>query len=199
MKAYILFTTIAVIILILFQSFTIMSANKTEEQKYTIILKEKDFEIRFYPSATVATIKSNAKTYKDLSGPGFRKLAGYIFGGNETNTSISMTSPVHMDINDCVSSMSFVMPSSYNQENLPKPNDPNVIIKKTAYEYVAVIRFGGFASDKDMIFYSGKLHDILEEKGINSYGHARFLGYNPPFQLLNRRNEIIIPVIWKAE
>jgi len=95
MKTFLVITTIAVILIVLFQSFTIMSTNKTEEQKYTVILKDKDFEIRFYPSATVATINSNAKTYKDLSGPGFRKLAGYIFGGNETNTSISMTSPVH--------------------------------------------------------------------------------------------------------
>jgi hypothetical protein len=176
-----------------------MSANKTEEQKYTVILKEKDFEIRFYPSTTVATINSSAKTYKDLSGSGFRKLAGYIFGGNETNTSIAMTSPVHMDINDSASSMSFVMPSSYNEKNLPKPNDPSVIIHKTADEYVAVIRFGGFASDKDLIFYSDKLHVLLEEKGITSYGNTRYLGYNPPFQLLNRRNEIIVSVYWKAE
>jgi hypothetical protein len=199
MKTFIIITTVAVFIMVLFQSFTIMSANKTEEQKYTVILKEKDFEIRFYPSATVATINSDAKTYKDLSGPGFRTLAGYIFGGNETNTSISMTAPVHMDINDSVSSMSFVMPSSYNEENLPKPNDPNVLIQKTADEYVAVIRFGGFASDKDLVFYSDKLHEILKEKGITSYGNARFLGYNPPFQLVDRRNEIIVSVNWEEQ
>ncbi len=199
MKTIIVVTAIAIFIMVLFQSFTIMSANKTEEQKYTVILKEKDFEIRFYPSATVATIHSDAKSYKDLSGPGFRKLAGYIFGGNETNTSISMTSPVHMDINDSVSSMSFVMPSSYNQENLPKPNDPNVLIQKTADEYVAVIRFGGYASDKDLLFYSAKLKEILEEKGITANGHARFLGYNPPFQLVDRRNEIIVSVNWEEQ
>ena len=35
--------------------------------------------------------------------------------------------------------MSFVMPSSYNQENLPKPKGPDVIIQKTADEYVAVM------------------------------------------------------------
>jgi len=197
MKTFIVLTTIAIVIVVLFQSFTIISSNKTEEQKYTVILNDKDFEIRFYPSATIATINSNAKTYKELSGPGFRKLAGYIFGGNETNTSISMTSPVHMNINDSVSSMSFVMPSSYNQESLPKPNDPNVLIQKTPDEYVAVLRFGGFASDKDLIDYSEKLHDILKEKGITSYGHARFLGYNPPFQLVNRRNEIIVSVKWE--
>lgn len=199
MKTFFVIAAIAIFIVIIFQSYTLMSANKTEEQKYTVILKDKDFEIRFYPSATVATINSDAKTYKELSGPGFRKLAGYIFGGNETNTSISMTAPVHMDINDSVSSMSFVMPSLYNEENLPKPNDPNVHIHRTADEYVAVIQFGGFASDKDLKFYSGKLREILAKKGINSYGNARFLGYNPPFQLINRRNEIIVSVNWKVE
>jgi hypothetical protein len=199
MKTFFVITAIAIFIVIIFQSFTLMSANKTEEQKYTVVLKDKDFEIRFYPSTTVATIHSNAKTYKELSGSGFRTLAGYIFGGNETNTSISMTSPVHMNINDSVSSMSFVMPSSYNEENLPKPNDPDVLIQKTADEYVAVIQFGGFASDKDLSFYSEKLQNILKEKGITSYGNPRFLGYNPPFQLVNRRNEIIVSVIWEAE
>ena len=107
-----------------------------------------------------------------------------------------MTSPVHMDINDSASTMSFVMPSSMNEENLPKPNDPDVIIKKTKDEYVAVIRFSGFASDKDLKLYSEKLQNILKEKNINSYGHYRFLGYNPPFQLIGRRNEIIVSVEW---
>ena len=68
MKTFIAIAAIAIFIIVLFQSYTIMSANKTEEQKYTVILKDKDFEIRFYPSATVATINSDAKTYKDLSG-----------------------------------------------------------------------------------------------------------------------------------
>lgn len=108
-----------------------MSVNKTEEQKYTVVHKDEDFEISFYPPATLATINSDAKMYKDLSGLGFNALAGtFFFGDNETNTSISMTSPVHMDINDTFSSMSFVMPSSYNEENLPKPNDPIVLIQK---------------------------------------------------------------------
>jgi len=196
MKTIIIITAVVIVALVLFQSFTIMAINKTEEQKYTVISKDKDFEIRFYPSATVATITSSAKTYKDLSGSGFRQLAGYIFGGNETNTSIAMTSPVHMDINDSASSMSFVMPSAYTEENLPKPNDSNVFFQKTPDEYVAVIQFGGFASDKDLIFYTDKLRAILEEKGISSYGNPRYLGYNPPFQLVNRRNEIIVSVHW---
>ena len=199
MKLFIIILGIVFLLIVLLQSFTIMPANKTEEQKHSLVRKYKDFEIRFYPSATIATINSSAKTYKDLSGPGFRKLAGYIFGGNEANTKISMTTPVQMDINDSVSTMSFVMPSSYTKENLPKPNDPNVLIKNTADEYVAVISFGGYASDEDLKFYSEKLQNLLKENGITSFGNYRFLGYNPPFQFIGRRNEIIVAVNWKEK
>jgi hypothetical protein len=66
-------------------------------------------------------------------------------------------------------------------------------------EYVAVIQFGGYASDKDLKFYADKLSNILTKKGIATNGHFRFLGYNPPFQFINRRNEIIVSVIWTAK
>lgn len=188
-----------IILILLLQSFKIMSINKTEEQKYSIVRKYDDFEIRFYPSATLATITSNAKTYSDLSGPGFRKLAGYIFGGNESNTKISMTAPVQMDINDSVSTMSFVMPSAYTKENLPQPNDPNVRIMNTADEYVAAVRFGGYASDKDLKYYSEKLKNLLKENGIIPHGNYRYLGYDPPFRFFGRRNEIIVAVDWKEK
>ena len=196
MKVLIIFV-VFIVSIILFQSSIIMPKNKTEEQKYSLVRKYNHFEIRFYPSATIATIHSDAKTYRDLSGPGFQKLAGYIFGGNESNTKISMTTPVQMDVNDSVSTMSFVMPSAFTKENLPKPNDPNVKIKSTSEEYVAVIGFGGYASDKDLKFHSKKLQNLLKENGITPFGNYRFLGYNPPFQFIGRRNEIIVAVDWR--
>lgn len=197
MKAFIIVVSVIFLIVFAFQSYIMASINKTEEQNYRVVQKDQNFEIRFYPSATLATIKSDAKTYKELSSPGFRKLAGYIFGGNEDKTQISMTSPVQMDINDSVSTMSFVMPSNYNKANLPKPNNPDVILKETQDEYVAAIQFGGFVSDKELKFYSEKLQNILKEKGIKTYGNTKFLGYNPPFQLVGRRNEIIISIEWE--
>ena len=174
-----------------------MSTNKTEEQKYTLVKTYDDFEIRFYPPATIATISSSAKTYKELASPGFQKLAGYIFGDNKAKEKISMTSPVHMDINDTASKMSFVMPSSYTLESLPKPIDPTVLISESASEYVAVIKFSGFASDKDINYYSKKLQTLLLQNNITSFGNYRFYGYNPPYQLVNRRNEIVVGVKWK--
>lgn len=198
MKIFIILAIFASIIVV-FQSFIVMSTNRTEEQKYEKVRDFEGFEIRYYPSTTIATIQSTAKTYRELSGYGFQKLAGYIFGGNEANTKISMTSPVQMDVNDTVSSMSFVMPNGYNKDNLPKPNDPNVKITTTADEYVAVIQFGGYASDKDLRFYSEKLREMLQKNGITPYGNFRYLGYNPPFQLVGRRNEIIVSVVWNEQ
>lgn len=196
MKIFLIIISIILILVVLLQSFTIMQVNKTEEQAYKVILTEGDLEIRFYPSVTIATVQSKAKTYNELSGPGFRKLAGYIFGGNEGSKKIAMTSPVHMNISDSNSSMSFVMPAAYDESNLPKPNDSSVLITKTKEEYVAAIRFGGFASDKDFATHTKKLEALLAKKGIATLGNFRFLGYNPPYQLIGRRNEVIVSVQW---
>jgi hypothetical protein len=35
---------------------------------------------------------------------------------------------------------------------------------------------------------------VKAEKGISYYGNFRFLGYNPPYQFIGRRNEIIMSV-----
>ena len=172
---------------------------KTETQPYKIIKTEKDFEIRLYPPATMATISMDAKTYKELSSPGFRKLASYIFGGNTDNKKIAMTSPVHMDINDSLSSMSFVMPANYSKENLPKPNDSSVTIQTTSNEYVAAIEFGGYANDDDIKKYAAKLENALKENEIEHYGNFRFLGYNAPYQFWGRKNEIIVSIHWKEK
>jgi hypothetical protein len=169
---------------------------KTETQPYKIIKTEKIFEIRLYPSAIMATISMNMNSYKELSSSGFKKLASFIFGGNDANKNIAMTTPVHMDINDSMSTMSFVMPSNYNINNLPKPNDSAITIKSTAEEYFAAIRFGGYANDDDIKKYAAKLEDALKAYGIEYYGNYRFLGYNAPYQFWGRKNEVIVSVKW---
>jgi len=123
-------------------------------------------------------------------------LASFIFGGNNANKNIAMTTPVHMDINDSLSSMSFVMPSDFNKQNLPKPNDASIIIKTSTEEYVAAIKFSGYADDKDIKKYAVKLENALKAGGIEYYGNFRFLGYNAPYQFWGRKNEIIVSVRW---
>jgi hypothetical protein len=196
MKTLLIISVIIIAVFVIIQMYIIMASTKSETQPYKVIRVEKDFEIRYYPSATFATITSKASTYKELGNSGFKKLAGYIFGGNSDKKQIAMTSPVHMDINDSASTMSFVMPSNYDKNNLPKPQNTDVTISTTANEYVAAIKFGGYASDADIKEYADKLEEALKKASISYYGHFRFLGYNAPFQFVNRKNEVIISVNW---
>lgn len=169
-------------------------ASGTEQQKYEVVKKYDNFEIRFYPPATLATVYSSANSYRDISGPGFRVLAGYIFGGNESEKKIAMTAPVHMDINGDRSSMSFVMPSEYEPSNLPRPNDTRVVIEKTSGQHYAVVTFSGYASDESIQKHADRLRKALEENNIKHSGTFRYLGYNPPYQFINRRNEVMVAV-----
>jgi hypothetical protein len=194
MKVY--FSIILVLIMVAFIAYKAFAKTNVEEQPYQVIKVYDSFEVRFYPSATIASINSNAKTYKDLGSSGFRKLANYIFGGNNENKSIAMTAPVYMDINDTQSTMSFVMPKNYSSKNLPNPNDSTITIKETESVHVAVIKFSGFASDSKIKEYTEKLKKLLLEKQISYYGNFSYLGYNPPFQLVNRRNEILVNINW---
>ncbi|MEY3152448.1 MAG: hypothetical protein RLZZ49_613 [Bacteroidota bacterium] len=192
---WIVFLVVA-IVFIAFQSFMSISNSNIERQKYRVVKAEKGFELRYYPPATFATVKSSAKSYRELSSSGFRKIAGYIFGGNESSTKIAMTSPVHMDINEKESSMSFVMPSKYDLESLPKPNDAKVEIHETPGEYLAAIEFGGFANDASIRKHADELKQLLNGKGIKTIGNFRYLGYNPPYQIIARKNEIVVAVEW---
>lgn len=184
-------------IFIVFQSFMAISTSNIEKQKYRVVKTGKEFEIRFYPPAILATIQSSATNYRELSSNGFRRIAGYIFGNNESSAKIAMTSPVQMDINEEKSSMSFVMPSEYKLKDLPKPNDAKVEIHESPALYAAAIEFGGFATDEKIKKYSDQLNGLLSEQGIKTIGNFKFLGYNPPYQLIGRKNEIIVAVDWK--
>lgn len=196
MKITLIVIGILISLFILFQLYTSMATSET--QTYKVIKEEEEYEIRYYPSATMAMITSSATTYKELGSSGFTKLAGYIFGGNKDKKQIAMTSPVHMDIGDSVSSMSFVMPSNYTKDNLPLPNNSDVTIKTVDEEFVAAIRFGGFASNDNIKKHTAILENALKKHKQSYYGNFRFLGYNPPYQLFGRKNEIIVTLNWST-
>jgi hypothetical protein len=197
MKAYYIIASI-VFLFLLIQSYQMMSKNfKTENQKYRTVFKDNQFEIRFYPAATFAKIYSTGTDYKSVSGGGFKKLAGYIFGRNDQGKSISMTAPVRMELSEKGSTMSFVMPEKYKEADLPKPKDASVHIVKSSPQYVAVIGFGGYADDEKIKERRDFLLKIIQDKGIQVAGPYTFLGYNAPFQFWGRKNEVVIPIVWK--
>lgn len=186
-------------IYIIFQSFITNSAVKTEKQKYRTVLKDDELEIRYYPSATMATVYSSATNYKSVANSGFGKLARFIFGGNKENESIAMTAPVRMNMSEKGAEMSFVMPTKYNESNLPKPNDASIRIHESAPQYAAIISFGGYANDEKITLYKNKILQILSKRNIKVTGDYTFLGYNAPYQMIARTNEIAIPIEWNEQ
>jgi len=197
MKAFYVISGIGLIFLMV-QSYKVVSSNlKTENQKYRLVKKEAQYEIRFYPAATFAKIYSPGTDYKSVANSGFRKLAGYIFGGNDQGKSIAMTSPVRMEMREKGSSMSFVMPEKYQESDLPKPKDSGVHIVKSSPQYVAVIRFGGYADDEKIKEKRDQLLELIQSNGIKVAGDYTYLGYNAPYQFWGRTNEVVIPIEWK--
>lgn len=188
-----------IILILLFSGFVFSqiyvtrSTNKTEQVKYKLLKRLEDgVEVRKYENLTVAYTRISSKNYSDVAGKGFRRIAGYIFGGNEENKSIAMTAPVQMSFSD-TSEMMFFMPSSFKMSDLPFPSDSSVKLKQVKERIVAAYKFDGWASDEKIEQNKLKLINILEENGIEfDTNDFAYLGYNPPYQVVDRRNEIIV-------
>ena len=179
--------------LISFQVWAGMSSNGIEEYPYTVIKRYENFEVRRYEQAIFAGTHIDAETYRSGSGNGFRTLASYIFGGNERSESIAMTAPVAMSWEDGMV-MEFMMPSQYTLETLPRPNRSDIVIYEKPSVIMAGISFGGWASDRKIAEKIQELSSYLEKEGIRHTGHFQYMGYNPPYQVLNRRNDIVVEV-----
>ncbi len=164
---------------------------KTEKVKYQVLKTYDEFEIRSYPERIVASTVCGTGKYENNSNKGFGKIASYIFGGNEENMQIAMTSPVKMTLGDTME-MSFYMPEEYEPEDLPKPNNSAVKIDKDGKQIIAAIQFGGWANQEKIDFYKNKLIKLLKKKGLKHNNDFAFLGYNAPYEMLNRRNEVIV-------
>ena len=84
---------------ILFFSAVLISkvAMATEEPNFKLIEKEGAYEIREYPSLLIAEVIVDG-TMREASSKGFRLLADFIFGNNQSQTGgsekIKMTAPV---------------------------------------------------------------------------------------------------------
>lgn len=182
---------IAVCVLILSYSFRFKDI---ETPKFTLLKKIDNVEIRQYPTMILAQTKLKSGRYDGNEDNGFRTVAGYIFGGNQSQQKIAMTAPVIMNMSDSNASMSFVMPSQYQMEELPTPSSDKVQITEQAPLVLAVIRFGGFASQNKIQEQADLLTKILKENNIQTKGSLLFMGYNAPWDVTGRRNEVAYEV-----
>jgi hypothetical protein len=198
MKTAIIITIIFLAVLVFVQVYANKSSEGTEQQQYDIIESDGVFEFRFYPAATMASVTVPGD-YRNSSGTGFRILASYIFGGNSTDQKIAMTAPVHMTRDTEGYSMSFVMPSGYDTTNLPLPNSAMIRLHESEPAYTATIRFSGFANEEKIEDHKQKLMAYLDQRKIMYSEPFTYLGFNPPYQLINRRNEIMVRIEYPSD
>jgi hypothetical protein len=170
------------------------STQQTEQRSYKVIKKFDKFEIRKYDSAMFSSVRLDKKGYKESSSEGFGILAGYIFGDNEANEKIAMTSPVVMELGD-TAKMMFMVPKDYLSKKLPNPRNSKIVFEKQEEKIMAAIRFDGWADDEKIEKYKAILRDELDKQNIQFINKFIFLGYNPPYEIMNRRNEVVVELI----
>ena len=165
-----------------------------ETPQYKVVKTIGDVEIRQYPKMIVAqTTVADTSMEKGMSS-GFRTIAGYIFGGNDSNQKIAMTAPVVMKMGD-TSVMYFVMPKQYKIDELPKPTSSKVNILEEGEKYLAVVTYSGFSSAEKIEVQRKKLETVLNQNQIKTMGSYLYMGYNAPWDIINRRNEVAIEVL----
>ena len=162
-----------------------------ETYPYVVKKKYKQFEIRSYETTLFTSVKLSTKGYKNSSIKGFSILAGYIFGNNERSEKIAMTSPVSMSLEDSTTMM-FMVPKKLKKDLLPKPNQTGIEFKQEPAKTLAAIRFSGWANDTKIEKYKQHLKAALDAEGIKYTNQFYFFGYNAPFEILNRKNEILV-------
>jgi hypothetical protein len=182
-------------------------ANNVEEPQYQVERQLGDLEVRLY----APLIRATTVVQGDADGAmneGFRRLAGYIFGGNRQQTRIAMTSPValqpvriamtapvSMKASGSSQVVSFVMPASWRLQDLPTPNDARVQLQAEPAQRFAVLRFSGFAGKDKTAALQAHVLEELRSGGETPIGEPALARYDPPWTLpFLRRNEIQVPL-----
>ena len=184
----------------------------TEEPPHTSESLSRDVELRRYRERVCAETTVNA-TEEAARSVGFRRLAGYIFGGNHAGSTFAMTAPVTQSdatrgerfvVTAPVAQqptttgqwvIRFILPADATLESLPEPNDPAVRLVRIAAATVAVQRFSGSRGPRAVASHTERLLTTLREYGFEPTGPAEAWFYDPPWTLPRlRRNEIAVTI-----
>jgi hypothetical protein len=189
-----------------------------EEPRYEVERALGDaIEIRRYAPRVVAATRVRARSHDEAVYEGFRRLAGYIFGGNAGRAELAMTAPVTQGsatatvrgasegeriamtapvtqapaAEDGSWEVTFTMPGDRTLETLPAPNDARVSLRQIPGERVAVLRYTGLAGPEVVEARTAELRARLAEEGLAPIGDPISARYDPPSTLpFLRRNEI---------
>ncbi len=168
----------------------------TQQQKYQVVKKYSDFEIRNYEACVIAEVTVDGEM-NQAGSFGFRPLFNYISKNN-----ISMTAPVlQVPVKTNVWNISFVMPSGSKVSDLPISDNESVQVKELPQGFYACLKFKGNYTNKKLENNIELLKNAINRENIKEIGSGdnwRSARFDPPFKpAFLKRNEIQIPIIWK--
>lgn len=185
-------------ILLVLLSLVVQNAMAVEEPQYDVLAETGSYEIRRYSPYVVAEVDVAGRS---SDSQGFRTLAGFIFGDNESGEKMRMTAPVESRDASASggSTYAFVMERKYTLDTLPKPNNPDIRIREKLERIVAVRRFSGRWTERAFASHEQQLLRDLADDGVKTTGPTELARYNGPMTpWFLRRNEIMVPVSWPA-
>lgn len=155
-----------------------------------------DLEVRRYPDRIDARAEVEARDFEHALTLGFNRLACYLHGANANDESLQMTVPVITTMRDGRYEMSFVMPPNRTLGSLPLPEDSRVALREVQERRIAVLRFDGRYTKRNIERHERKMIRQLVDAGLSAKGSVMFAGYDSPMTLPQlRRNELWIEVI----
>jgi hypothetical protein len=142
---------------------------------------------------------------------GFRKIASFIFGANQSKSSIAMTAPVAQQSDAAKIAMTapvaqtqttpgswtitFFMPAKYTAATLPKPTDPSIEIVQVPPQIYAVYQYSGIPGRDATEAAHATLISKLQTTNYAATGAVIDWFYDPPWTIpFLRRNEAAMPV-----
>lgn len=176
-------------------SFAEKMHNGYEIPDYTVIAQTGEIELRDYPDHLVAEYVTSG-TRKGAVGQGFRALAGYIFGKNESSEKISMTAPVTQFQDGDRWHIRFMVPSGKSLADMPVPNNADVSLQEARGSTQLVIRFSGLWRDTTIESKIATLRAYARDNNIRLLGEPIIYYYDDPMTLpWKRRNEVAFEVV----
>jgi effector-binding domain-containing protein len=164
----------------------------TSTPPYEVDERRGPLEIRRYGRLWLAQTTVSSPSWDESLSEGFRRLAHFIFGANDDQARIAMTSPVTSVRNGAETDVAFVMPAGVEP---PAPDDARIRFTEVPARRVAVLRFNGRYDEDTVEAMKRELVATAEEAGYVGHGKPTFAGYDPPTTLpALRRNEVWLEI-----